>query len=151
MIFLFILRANSLPSSLPPPIEYSPTPAPTTPQPTTPIPTEERREDFYMQTVVVEAPFLYGDIFITFIALICVAVLGIIIAVTVYCVKKNKSAKVSATMEDEEEEDDEVLMTRGFEPSMSRASKSSKTSKTSKTANTTIVAKSIYAVDTSIL
>ena len=142
MIFLFILRANSLPSLLPPPDTYSPTPAPTTPPATTPIQTEVRREEFYEQTVVIESTFLYGDIFITFIALICVAVVGIIIAVTIYCVKKNKSAKVAATMEDDEEEDDEVLMSRGFEPSNVHSSNK---------ANTTIVAKSIYAVDTSIL
>ena len=117
-----------------------PTQSPTPPE-ATPYPTETRYEDFTFQTTTVQTNNLYGDLFITLVALVCIAVVCIIVAAIFYFVKKNKSVKVAASFDDEEEEDDGVVMARGFEPKNQHKTR----------ANTTIVAKSIYAVNTTVL
>lgn len=108
----------------------------------TPQQTYEREEEYKESDSSAEINPAGTPLFAAFVGLIVVAVIGIIIAIVVYTIKKKKSLQVAATMDDDTEEySDTAVMTRGF--TQSKKSKSS--------ANTTIFAKSIYAVETTIL
>ncbi|EAY04271.1 hypothetical protein TVAG_390410 [Trichomonas vaginalis G3] len=127
------------------------TPFPTV-APTTPVATQPRKEDFNDITVTSTPNQIQKKLLYTFVALVCVALVGIIATVSFFIIKKRNSGRVTATEFDQEDESDNATktatQTRDFNTtnSLNRTISSRKA-----TPNTTLHTKSMYAVNTVIL
>ena len=121
---------------------------------TTPLATESRYEQYQDVTVTTEPNYTEQNLLYAFIALVCVAVVGIIASVTYFVIKKRNAGQVAASANDQEEESGDgkqnTTRTRTMTMTGTRSMRQTIPSRTT-TANTTMHAKSIYAVNTVIL
>lgn len=135
------------------PVERTPVP---TVAASTPRVTDRRADSFKEVTVTAGPNKVQTNLLYAFIALVCIALVGIIASITYFIIKKKNSGQVAASPNDQEDDEAQTQRSTTMRTTTTQnfnATRSMRMTSTSRpqTGNSTVHAKSIYAVNTVIL